>query len=605
MRRVIPLALLLAAMVLVGTGCGSSDDSSSSSSSSSSSDNGNAVPSGGKIGEGKKGGDVTFLAAGDIDFLDPGQDYYTFGFMVQLAVNRTLYAFKPDNAEKPVPDLADGEPEISSDNKTITIKIKKGVKYAPPVNREVKSADIKYAIERAFTTSVPSGYATSYFGEIEGAPQGAPIKIADLKPFAGLQTPDDNTLVIKLTKPVAQRVAAALVLPITVPVPEEYAAKFDKKAPTDYNQYVAFTGPYMVKNDPKTGETTGFVQGKRISLVRNPNWDAKTDFRPAFLNSITIEEGNDDANVSNRRTLQGTKLLCCDSGQPPPAILSRALRMNKDQLGIVPSGGTRWVAMNTKLAPFNNLNLRKAVIASTDRTALQKTRGGSAVGPIAQSFIPPGIPGFEESGGEKGFPEFDWMQKPGGDAALAKKYMLAAKKDGLPISAAGKYTGPKIKLVGDNVNPGLDTATVTQTELGKLGFDIQFTKVPRDTMYTKFCGVPKAQPQLCPTVGWFKDFNDPESMLEPTFDGKAIKPAGNVNWSQLDDPKVDAAMAKAALLSGDERNKAWAGVNKLIVADAPAIPFIWDRSYQLESKDMNAVMSSYTTTWDLSFTSIK
>jgi peptide/nickel transport system substrate-binding protein len=94
-------------------------------------------------------------------------------------------------------------------------------------------------------------------------------------------------------------------------------------------------------------------------------------------------------------------------------------------------------------------------------------------------------------------------------------------------------------------------------------------------------------------------------MLEPTFDGKAIKPAGNVNWSQLDNPKINDAMAKAALLSGDERFKAWADINKMIVADAPAIPFIWDNSYQLESKDMNAVMSAYTTTWDLSFTSVK
>ena len=64
-------------------------------------------------------------------------------------------------------------------------------------------------------------------------------------------------------------------------------------------------------------------------------------------------------------------------------------------------------------------------------------------------------------------------------------------------------------------------------------------------------------------------------------------------------------MAKAALTAGDERNQAWADINKMIVGQAPAIPFIWDNSYQLESKDMNAVMSAYTTTWDLSFTSVK
>ena len=593
---------LCTALSAGAVGCGSDSGSSPSSDAAGSKVGGTSkteIPT-----SAKKGGELTLLAAGDIDWADPGQTYYQFGYQVHFSTSRSLYNYKPDNGTDAVPDLADGAPQVSDDQKTITIKIRKGVKFAPPVNREVTSKDVKYAIERTFTTAVPNGYTSVYFSSIDGAPKEA-VKMADLKPFPGLQTPDDHTLVIKLTEPKAALVAGALVLPATAPVPEEFAKKFDAKTPTDYDQYAVASGPYMIEND-KSGKLTGRDAGKEIRLVRNPNWDAKTDFRPAFLDSITIEEGNDDANVSNRRTLQGEKLLCCDSGQPPPAILSRALRQNKEQLGIVPSGGTRWVAMNTKLKPFDNLNVRKAVIAAVDRTALQKTRGGAEVGPIAQGFIPPGIPGFKESNGETGFTdEFDWMKKVDGDPALAKKYMLAAKKDGVPVSADGKYTGGKIKLVGDNVDPGLSTATVTQTELGKLGFDIQFTKVPRDTMYTKFCGVPKQQPQLCPTVGWFKDFNDPESMLEPTFDGKAIKPAGNVNWSQLDDPKVNAAMAKAALTSGSERNQAWADINKMIVADAPAIPFIWDNSYQLESKDMNAVMSSYTTTWDRSFTSVK
>jgi peptide/nickel transport system substrate-binding protein len=146
---------------------------------------------------------------------------------------------------------------------------------------------------------------------------------------------------------------------------------------------------------------------------------------------------------------------------------------------------------------------------------------------------------------------------------------------------------------------------VAQTELEKLGFKIRLTKVPRDTMYTKFCGVPKNEPNVCPTVGWFKDFQDPESMLEPTFDGKAIKPAGNVNWSQLNDPGINAAMAKAALAQGSERNQAWADVNKQIVAQAPGIPYIWDTTYLLEAPDVNGVVNGYYTEWDLSFSSLK
>ena len=51
-------------------------------------------------------------------------------------------------------------------------------------------------------------------------------------------------------------------------------------------------------------------------------------------------------------------------------------------------------------------------------------------------------------------------------------------------------------------------------------------------------------------MGWFKDFTDPQSLLEPTFKGEAIKPQGNVNWSQLDDKAINDAMTKAALVDG-------------------------------------------------------
>ena len=174
---------LLAALALAAAGCGGSSDEGSGR------DGANGAPV-----KGKKGGKVTFLAAADVDYLDPGQTYYTFGYTVAYATQRPLYSFKPDDPETPVPDLAEGEPQISEDNKTITVKLRTGVRFSPPVNREVTSKDVKYAFERAFTANVPSGYSTSYFGDIVGAPT-TPGKFKDIP---GIQTPDDRTLVIKL-----------------------------------------------------------------------------------------------------------------------------------------------------------------------------------------------------------------------------------------------------------------------------------------------------------------------------------------------------------------------------------------------------------------------
>src|SRR3954451_25088508 len=200
----------------------------------------------------------------------------------------------------------------------------------------------------------------------------------------------------------------------------------------------------MVKNGPTTGKVTGRVPGKSIEIVRNPNWDPKTDYRPAYLDSIKIEEGNDDLATASRRALNGSASICCDAGSPPSPGLKQALPRQKDQVVFVASGGTRYIAFDTKIKPFDNINLRKAIIAASDRNALRLTRGGAILGDIANGWIPPGIPGFEEAGGLKQNLDLDYLAKPEGDLAVFKKYMLAAKQEdpSLPIDqATGKWTG--------------------------------------------------------------------------------------------------------------------------------------------------------------------
>jgi peptide/nickel transport system substrate-binding protein len=557
-----------------------------------------------KVAQGKKGGTLTYLAAGDVDYLDTGQTYYTFGYMVAYATNRTLYSFKPTDSVTPVPDLATGPPEISADNKTITVKIKPGIKYAPPVNRVITTKDIKYAFERAFSKEVPSGYAGAYFSSIVGTPDKP--NSGDIKPISGIETPDDTTIVFKLKTAEAPLVSQALVMPITVPVPEEYASKWDKTTPSKFDQYQSFTGPYMVKNDPTTGKVTGRVPGKSIEIVRNPNWDPKTDYRPAYVDSVKIEEGNDDLATASRRALNGTSTICCDAGSPPAQVLKQALSRQKDQVIFVASGGTRYIAFDTKVKPFDNINLRKAIIAASNRNALRLTRGGAVLGDIANGWIPPGIPGFEEAGGLKQNEDLDFLKNPNGDPAVAKKYMDAAEQDGLPIKN-GKWTGgEKILTIATNADPGKKTAEVFQGQMESLGFKLNFRIVPQDTLYTKFCSVPSAKVAICPNVGWFKDFSDPQSMLDATFNGKNILEQGNVNWPQLNDPAINAAMKAASTVPvGPERNQAWAKINHQIAEQAPAIPWIWDKTASVGSKDVNQAINGYYTTHDLSFSSIK
>lgn len=577
-----------AASSLFVVACGGSDSGSSSSSSS------DAAPKAATPAAGKQGGVLNQLnASGDVDYLDPGHTYYTGGYQVAYAIGRPLYGFKPGQAE-PVPDVAEAAPEIAADNKSLTIKIRKGVKFGPPVNREVTAKDIKYAIDRSFSVNVGGQYATAYFGAIKGAPK-KPTK--GVESLAGTTTPDPNTLKIELTRAEAPGVAAALVMPITMPVPEEYAKEFDAKSPSTYNNNVVSSGPYMVANDAQ-GKLTGYKAGKSIKLVRNPNWDKATDFKPAFLDEINLETNTANASVAAQQVLKGQAMSL--DANPPAAELKQAVQNNKGQFQTVPAGGYRYFPMNTTIKPFDDLNVRKAVLAGFDREAALKARGGKFTGDVATHFLPPGFPGFEEAGGQKG-PALDFLANPRGDMALAAKYMKAAGY------ASGKYEGNETFLmIGATADPIKAQTEVAQAQFEKLGFKIKVRLVPQDAVYTEYCQVPKKKVAVCGGAGWFKDFQDPQSMLEPTFKGSNIAPnGGNNNLAQLNDPKIDDAMNKAAVLQGDERLKAYGEIDKMITAQAPAVPFDWDKTTIIWSKDVQGAVSDYYTTLDFSFTSLK
>jgi peptide/nickel transport system substrate-binding protein len=388
-----------------------------------------------------------------------------------------------------------------------------------------------------------------------------------------------------------------MVMPLTAPVPREYAARFDAASRSAYGRNQVSTGPYMIRNDAQ-GRLTGYRPGRRIDLVRNPNWMAATDFRPARLDAIDIRQGNKNIIRASRRVLSGRRMLSGDF-PVPLGKLRRELRHSPSQFGFVSAGHVNFIPLNTARGPFKNANVRRAVIAGFDRAAALRIDGGRISGQIASHFIPPAVPGFAEAGGRAG-PGLDFVSDPHGNRTLAARYLRRAG------FARGRFTGREKVVLATSDDPiGRALGRLTRRQFERLGFGVRVRVLSFDRMLA-LCGNPRARVHACPTFGWIRDFPDAQSVLEPLFHGDNILPRHNNNLAQLNIPAINQAMDAARTLTDPtERARAWGAIDRRITATAAGVPLNWPRYANVRSPDVIATPNESLATWDISFTALR
>ncbi len=601
------LAFASTALVVVAlAACGSSSSSSSGGSGGGTTSTASLPlkpgenPVGQQLNGKKKGGILTVYSSGDFQHLDPGEAYYAVDYVLMYATQRPLYSYAPNQEQTTTPDLASGPPIVTDGGKTVTVHIRSGVHFSPPVNREVTSADVKFAIERGANPNVANAYFAPYFGDLVGAAS------AKGGPISGIVTPDKTTIVFHLTKPTAALLEGAMSLPLTAPLPAEFVAPLDKHSPTTFGtNYMVGTGPYMIKSDPQTGKFAGigYQAGKSTTLVRNPNWSASTDFRPAYLDGINVSVGG-DATVIGQQVLKGSHATQLDT--PAQSIVKLAYQQYPSQITFTTGSGDHYVALNNAHGPFTNVNLRRAVWAALNREAIVKARGGPLVAQPLTHYIYPGVNGYQQAGGAAG-PQVDYNRNVNGDMTVATKYMKLA---GYP---SGKYTGSAtVQVVGANSGNDPAIIQIVNQDLTSLGFKTHVSEVDQAVMYGKYCQVPKQEIDACPTVGWIRDFADPLTVLFVPFFGnyggiQNIIPTNNSNWGQVNNAAINQAMLNASLVvDPSARAQAWANVDKMLVDQAVAVPEEAVNQPNIESKDVAGVSQLWNEgSWDWSFTSLK
>ena len=600
-------------LVLVLAACGGSSSSSGTSggTGTSSSTLKPALTGAGQVlTNGKKGGTLTVFQHEDFQHLDPGESYFALDYQVLYPTQATLYMFAPNSSSQIIPNLASGMPIISDGGTTVTVHLKSNVHFSPPVNRVATSADVAYAIERGANPNVANPYFPAYFFFIKGADK------ATGGPIPGISTPNPTTIVFHLTGPYGSFFTGALQLLLTAPVPKSFAAPLDAKKPTAYGSTSEVaTGPYMIKAD-STGKFIGigYQPGKSLTLVRNPNWVPGSTPQPAYLDQININIGGDQ-NVIGPQVLKGSDMV--DGDTPSATDVKLAYQHYYNQLIAVPGSGMFWVSMNNAKGPFANVNVRKALWAAMDREAMVKVNGGEIVGAVGTHFLYPGSLGFSQAGGFHG-PNVDYNNYPEGNLTVAKKYMKLAypSTNGVPPSSA------TVKVVGSTGDPAAPTAAIANHAVQALGFKTNFTLVDQPVMYGKYCGVPKQEIDVCPNVGWIRDWSDPQTLLDPTFAGYNIVATNNSNWGQVswqDYPKaaggtytsgpltpIDQAMKSAEKAVGTtNRTNAWAKVDEMLVANAVAVPYLFGIQPNLKSANVRGINDLWNIgSWDYAYSSL-
>lgn len=504
-------------------------------------------------GEASKGGTLRIVNGDDVDYLDTAGAYSPTAWALQRLYSRTLYAYRSSKNEKiagtPVPDLAAARPVISDQGRTYTFKLRSGVKWAPPVNRELVAQDFVYGLHRLFDKKTPSS-GQPYALLIKGAEAFSKGKA---KSISGIKALDARTLRIQLEQP-AGDFLSILTMGFFAPVPKEVAGTVP--VGSAYSKKVVAIGPYILQS---------YAPGKSMTFVRNPNWDPKTDpLRKAWVDRVEVKMGM-TAEAATQAIVKGDADLSLNL-DPPVALLTQLTRTAKNRFTTKFNGCVEYMPLNVnpKAGAISNVKVRRAINYAIDKQSLRRTRGGTLAGDIGSTILPPTQFGYRKY---NLYPSTNSR----GNVEKAKRLLReAGYPDGLTLNYVGMSTGN---------GPGFTTAL--QASLKKVGITLKIKTYQGFSIYFESLLFPaKRMEHQIADAQWCPDYpgDGARSFFLPLFHSKSIMPAANNNMAEYAVPAVDRMIEKAlAEPNAAKRATLWGALDRRIMFDAPWAPWLYTR----------------------------
>jgi len=490
-----------------------------------------------------RGGTMRLLASSSAGTVDPQINYEGLFWQVYANVYDGLTAFKkvagPDG-NIIVPDLAENIPEPEGGGRTFVFRLRRGVHFAN--GREVSVADVLASFQRIFKVASPT--SGSFYGVIVGADRC-------------LQSPTDCTLEGGV---VADPAAGTITFHLTRPDPEfldklalPHASILPADAPAKDvgTQPIPGTGPYMIAS---------YEPNKAMRLARNAffrEWSA--DAQPAgYPDAMDYDFGLEpEAEVTAVENGQADWM----GDRPPLDRLGEIGRRFAGQIHINPLFSLSYLAMNTRLPPFDNVKARQAVAYALDRRALINLVGGPNLGSPVCQILPPGFPGYVAYCPYTKNPDAKWSAP---DMAKA-----------LQLMQESGTAGQKVTLIVGDTAMARDIGTYLQSVLRQLGYDASLKAISGNIQFTYIQNTNnKAQ---ISTSGWNQDYPAASDFLNVLFGCGSFHPGSDssINISGFCDPKIDAEMQQAlriAITDSAAANRMWAAIDREVTNQAPVAP---------------------------------